>query len=371
MFTIDAHLDLATNAISLNRDLTQSVYSIRNKEKEIGFTDTKDRGNGTVALPELRKGNIGLVVATIISRFSEMGKPLPAINLTGWHSPEQAFAFGQAQLAWYNAMEYKGEMTQINNLETLENHLALWQNDGIANDKKPIGYILSLEGADSIIDLHHLEKYYSQGIRAIGPAHFGPGRYAAGTHSDGTGFTKIGKELLHEMDRLNIILDATHLTDQGFFEAMDLFQGTVWASHQNCRALVNRERQFSDEQIKLLIERGGVLGGALDTWMLNVDFKSGPENAKECNINLEKLVDHFDHICQLAGNSLHCGFGTDLDGLFGTEQSPHDLNDISDVAKFEIILQKRGYNSTDIDNIFHQNWLRLIKKTWLNTSLKS
>ncbi len=362
MFTIDAHLDLATNAISLNRDLAQSVYDIRKKEKEIGFTDTQDRGNGTVALPELRKGNIGLVVATIISRFSEIGKPLPSINLTGWHSPEQAFAFGQAQLAWYNTMEYKGEMVQINNLESLDNHLALWQNETIPNHSKPIGYLLSLEGADSIIDLNYLEKYYQQGLRAIGPAHFGPGRYAPGTHSDGAGLTKIGKDLLRAMDKLNMILDATHLTDTGFFEAMDLYQGVVWASHQNCRALVPRERQFSDEQIKLIIQKDGVLGGALDTWMMNVHFEPGLENSIKHNINLEKLVDHFDHICQLAGNSNHCGFGTDLDGLFGTEQSPHDLNDISDISKYQNILKNRGYSGIDIENIFHKNWLRLIRK---------
>lgn len=364
MFTIDAHLDLATNAISLNRDLRKSVFDIRKKEKEIGFTDTQDRGNGTVALPELRNGNIGLVVATIISRFSEFGKPLPSINLTGWHSPEQAYAFGQAQLAWYNAMEDAGEMVQINNMASLEKHLALWQDESLANTSKPIGYILSLEGADSIINLDYLQKYYEQGLRAIGPAHFGPGRYAPGTHSDGTGLTKIGRDLLREMDKLNMILDATHLTDTGFFEAMELYQSTVWASHQNCRALVPRERQFSDEQIKLLIEKDGVLGGALDTWMLNVNFEKGLENSIKNNINLEKLVDHFDHICQLAGNSNHIAFGTDLDGLFGTEQSPYDLETIADIANYESLLQKRGYKQSDIENIFHGNWLRLIRKAW-------
>jgi membrane dipeptidase len=364
MFTIDAHLDLATNAISLNRDLTKSVLEIREKEKNIGLDDTQDRGNGTVALPELRKANIGLVVATIISRFSEVGKPLPFINLTGWHSPEQAFAFGQAQLAWYKTMEYKGEMVQITDAEALNNHVLLWQNKLIPNDSKPIGYILSLEGADSIIDLNYLHKYYQQGLRAIGPAHFGPGRYAAGTNSNGSGLTKIGKDLLREMDKLNIVLDATHLTDKGFFEAMDIFNGTVWASHQNCRAIIAGERQFSDEQIKLLIDRGAVIGGALDAWMLYNDYKIAKDSPRNLGINLEKLVDHFDHICQIAGNCNHIGFGTDLDGLFGTEQSPYDLDTISDVANFESILTKRGYTENDIKKIFHGNWLNIIQKAW-------
>jgi membrane dipeptidase len=364
MFTIDAHLDLATNAITLNRDLMKPVHALREKEKQLQWKDTQDRGNGTVALPELRKGNVGLVVATIISRYSAAGNPLASLNLPGWHSPEQAYAYGQAQRTWYSVMEDAGEMVQITTWPQMENHLALWADADFDNSRKPIGYILSLEGADSVINLTYLEKYYAQGLRAIGPAHFGPGRYAAGTHSDGTGLTVMGKELLREMDRLGIILDATHLTDKGFFEAMDIFQGSVWASHQNCRALVPGERQFSDDQLKLIIERDGVIGGALDTWMLYPEFEMGKHDPKALGINLEKLVDHFDHICQLAGNSHHIGFGTDLDGLFGTEQTPYDMDTIADIVKFEEILKRRGYTDENIRNIFSGNWLRVIKKAW-------
>jgi membrane dipeptidase len=364
MFTIDAHLDLATNAITLNRDLTKPVHALREKEKQLQWNDTQDRGKGTVALPELRKGNVGLVVATIISRYSAAGNPLASLNLPGWHSPEQAYAYGQAQRAWYTVMEDAGEMVLITTLPQLENHLALWGNTTIENNRKPVGYILSLEGADSVISLNYLEKYYAQGLRAVGPAHFGPGRYAAGTHADGSGLTMMGKDLLREMDRLGIILDATHLTDKGFFEAMEIFQGSVWASHQNCRAVVPGERQFSDDQLKLIIERGGVIGGALDTWMLYPEFEMGKQDPKTLGINLEKLVDHFDHICQLAGNCQHIGFGTDLDGLFGTEQTPYDMDTIADIVKFEAILARRGYTAENINNIFSGNWLRVIRNAW-------
>ncbi|MEY4539571.1 MAG: hypothetical protein RLZZ306_1328 [Bacteroidota bacterium] len=362
MFTIDAHLDLATNAISLNRDLKKSVFDIRKFEKELNLSDTQDRGNGTVALPELRQGNIGLVLATIISRYSEKGHQIPTLKLNGWHSPEQAYAFAQAQLGWYRVMEEQAEMIQITSNKQLDKHLSLWNDQNISNEKKPIGYILSLEGADSIIDLSYLEKYYQNGLRAIGPAHFGPGRYAAGTHSDGSGLTKIGKELLREMNKKNMALDATHLTDKGFFEAMDIFEGTVWASHQNCRTIISGERQFSDEQIKMIIERGGVMGGALDAWMLYEDYKMAKDSPLQLGINLEKLVNHFDHICQMAGNANHIAFGTDLDGLFGTEQSPYDLDTIADVSKFEQILTGRGYSKEHIENIFHKNWLRVFRE---------
>lgn len=364
MFTIDAHLDLATNAITLNRDLSLPAHAIREREKAQGWKDTQDRGNGTVSLPELRKGEIGLVVATIISRYSPPGTRVTSLHLPGWHSPEQAFAYGQGQLAWYRVMEDKGEMVQITDRASLQKHVALWKDATIPSDKKPIGYILSLEGADSIIDLRYLDKYYEQGLRAIGPAHFGPGRYAPGTHSDGSGLTPMGRELLKAMDRLHIILDATHLTDKGFFEAMDLFKGTVWASHQNCRAVVPGERQFSDEQIKVLIDRDAVIGGPLDAWMLYPNYKFGVSDSKSLGIHLEKLVDHFDHICQLAGNSNHIAFGTDLDGLFGTEQSPYDLDTIADVTKYHEILTRRGYNVEDRERVFSGNWLRVLARVW-------
>src|SRR4029078_1247668 len=106
----------------------------------------------------------------------------------------------------------------------------------------PIGFVLSLEGADSILSPAHLERAYEQGLRAIGPAHYGPGTYAQGTHVTG-GITARGRELLTEMQPLGIILDATHLCDESFWEALDRFHGPVWASHSNCRALVNDTRQ--------------------------------------------------------------------------------------------------------------------------------
>ncbi|MEA5258199.1 membrane dipeptidase [Arcicella aquatica] len=355
MFTIDAHLDLSMNAMEWNRDLRLSVSEIREREK--GMTDKPDRAKGTVTFPELRKGNIGLVVATQIARFVKPDSTLP-----GWASPEQAWAQTQGQVAWYKSMEECGEMVQINNLESLEKHLALW-NDGTPNESKPIGYILSLEGADSLVTINHVERAYQYGLRAIGPAHYGPGRYAQGT--DATGFMgKAGQDLLKEMERLNIILDATHLCDDSFWEAMDHFNGAVWASHNLCRSLVNHNRQFSDEQIKELISRDAVIGGALDAWMMVPNWVRGKSTPEGMNCNLAVMVDHLDHICQLAGNALHVGIGSDLDGAFGTEQGPYDLDTIADLQTIPAILEKRGYSQTDIENIMHGNWLRFLRKNW-------
>ncbi|MEO6220899.1 MAG: membrane dipeptidase [Ginsengibacter sp.] len=355
MFIIDGHLDLAMNAMEWNRDLRKPVVEINDREKEL--TDKPDRGNATVSLPELRRGNIGMVVATQIARYVTYENLLP-----GWNSPEQAWAQTRGQLAWYNAMEEAGEMIQINNLDSLEKQIALWTNDD-NSQMKPIGYILSLEGADSLITVQHLERAYHYGLRALGPAHYGPGRYANGTDAIGLMDTK-GIALLKEMERFNIILDATHLCDEAFWQALDNFNGHVWASHNNAREIVNHNRQFSDEQIKALIERDAVIGGALDAWMMVPGWIRGQSSPQQMNCNLEKIIDHFDHICQLAGNTLHIGIGTDLDGGYGREQSPYDLETIADLQILPALFYKRGYTKDDIENIMHGNWLRFLRNAW-------
>ncbi len=355
MFTIDAHLDLSMNAMEWNRDLRKTVFEIR--ETERGLTDKPDRQKGTVAFPELRKGNVGLVVATQIARYVKQNSALP-----GWHSPEQAWAQTQGQLAWYKSMEEAGEMVMIKDKAALESHLALWQNDE-PNHEKPIGYISSLEGADSIVSISYLERAYQDGLRALGPAHYGPGRYANGTDATGR-LSNEGKDLLKEMERLNIILDATHLCDDAFWDALKVFNGPVWASHNNCRSMVNHNRQLSDDMIKVLIDRGAVIGGALDAWMMVPGWERQVSKPKEMNCSLERMIDHMDHICQLAGNTLHVGIGTDLDGAFGKEQCPYDLETIEDLKKIPALLVKRGYSQQDIENIMHGNWLRFLYNAW-------
>ena len=353
---VDAHLDLSMNAIEWNRDLSRPLTEIR--QREMNMKDKPDRGKGTVCLPELRKGKVGLVVATQLSRVTPIGS-----SLSGWNSPQQAWAMTQAQLAWYREMEALGEMVQITDSDGLEKHLAVWRNADVPDDSKPVGYILSLEGADSLVNISYLEKAYAYGLRCLGLSHFGPGRYAPGTKTEGK-ITSIGVELLREMDNLNMILDVTHLTDEGFDQALDLYKGPVWASHHNVRKIVPNQRQLTDDQIKRLIERGAVIGGMLDCWAMDIRFIDTVSDPWQLNIRLENLVDHWDHICQLAGNSHHIAIGSDLDGIFGTEQSPWDLNSIADLQKYNDILRRRGYGPDDVQNIFHGNWLRFLRKAW-------
>jgi membrane dipeptidase len=354
MLIFDAHLDLAMNALEWNRDLTRPVAEIRDREKD--KTDKSDRGHGTVSLPEMRRGRIGLCVATLIARYVKPGNPL-----SGWHSPEQAWAHTQGQIAWYRAMEHAGQMAPITDAAGLTRHAALWS--GTPPDNAPIGYVLSLEGADSIVTIGHLERAYAQGLRAIGPAHYGPGVYAQGTHAAG-GIGPRGRELLAEMQRLGIILDATHLCDDSFWEALDAFAGPVWASHNNVRALVPDTRQFSDEQIKALIERGAVIGAVFDAWMLVPDWVRGKSTPESAGLTLNQVIDHIDYICQLAGNARHVGIGSDLDGGYGREQTPADIDTIADLAQLPQLLSNRGYPAADISLIMHGNWIRFLREAW-------
>ncbi len=350
---LDAHLDLSMNAMEWNRDLRWSVEDIR--RSEMGMDDKPGRAKNTVSFPALREGNIGIIVATQIARYVKQGSSIP-----GWNSPEQAWAQTQGQLIWYKTMEEAGLLTQIIDKTSLEAQLSSWDS---SDETKPIGYILSLEGADSIISMSYLERAYEQGLRAIGPAHYGPGVYAQGTNATGGLGTK-GRELLKEMERLNIILDVTHLCDESFSEAMDLFDGAIWASHHNCRRLVPHNRQFSDEQIKLIIERNGVIGIPLDAWMMVPDWRRGVSTPESENVTLKIMVDHMDHICQLTGNANHVGIGSDLDGGFGKEQCPTDLDTIADLQKLTNLLKNRGYVEDDINRILSLNFINFLLQIW-------
>ncbi len=350
VFCLDAHLDLAMNAMEWNRDLRWSVSEIRNAES--GMTDLPDRAKNTVSFPSLREGHIGLVVATQIARVVKPGSWLP-----GWYSQEQAWAQTQGQLQWYRSMEKAGEMMQVTDLDSLSTVLSGWAD---RDPETPVGYLLSLEGADSIVSMNHLEQAHAAGLRAVGPAHYGEGIYANGTDSSGR-LTSRGLELLRTMEQLQMILDMTHLNDDAFWHALDVYRGSLWASHNNCRKLVDHNRQFSDEMILELVRRGAVIGVALDAWMLVPGWIRGTSDPVGRNVTLQTVADHIDHICQLAGNSLHAGIGSDLDGGYGKEQCPHDLETIADLQKLPEILQSMGYTGEDVNNIMHQNFIRFLR----------
>ncbi len=356
MLIVDGHLDLAWNALQWNRDLQQSVYTIRTQEA--GLTG-KGRGQNTVALPELRRGRVFLSFATLLARSTSI--PVAHVD---YRSQAQAFAAAQGQLAWYRALEREGELAIIRSVDQLEDRVQAWNawEEAGAIDPGPApAAILGMESADPVTEADDLPVWLEQGVRWIGPAHYGSGRYAGGTGVE-DGLTARGRRLLDVMEQHGLLLDLTHLSDASFWQALERYQGPVMASHNNCRSLVPHQRQFSDEQVRAIIARDGVIGAALDAWMLVPDWVKGVRNDRQASLAM--VVDHVDHICQLAGDCRHAALGTDLDGGFGREQSPADLDTIADLQKFVELLDRRGYSAADIAAVMHGNWLRLLRRVW-------
>ena len=355
MLIVDAHLDLAWNALQWNRDLSQSVYTIRTNE---GHLAGAGRGQGTVALPELRQGRVAICFATLLARST--GRPEPGVDFA---SPAQAYGTAQGQLAYYRALESLGEARILTTLAALNHHLEAWTDweGSPQRQSPPIGLIVSMESADPLLTPGEAEAWWQAGVRVIGPAHYGPGRFAGGTGTE-LGLTPAGLALLAEMERLGLLLDLTHLSDQAFWQALARYGGPLLASHNNCRALVPHQRQFDDAQLRAIIDRDGVIGAALDNWMIRPGWQRG--RADNAPVALQHVLDHIDHVCQLAGNSRHAAIGSDLDGGFGREQSPGDLDTIADLQKIPGLLAGRGYGEGDIADILHGNWLRLLRRCW-------
>ncbi|TAM83212.1 MAG: peptidase M19 [Acidobacteria bacterium] len=349
MIVVDSHLDLAWNALNWNRDLTLPIKEIR--RVEAGIAEYR-RGANTVCFPEMRRGDAAICLATVLARCTSTHEAL-----LDWRSQEIASAMAHGQRTYYQIMEERDQMRMLRNPDDIQEHLDAWC-DGSRN---AIGYILSMEGADPILSPDDAANWWEKGLRVVGLTHYGSGIYGHGT-SGKDGLTSKGFELLKAFEQLGMIVDTTHLTDKGFWQVMESFGGKVLASHNNCRALVPGDRQFSDEQIKALIARGAVIGGVLDSWMLWPGYVPGETDNSQ--IKLRMVTDHMDHICQLAGNASHIAIGSDLDGGFGKEQSPSDLETIADLQQIPAMLEEKGYSENDIEGVMHSNWVRFFTTAW-------
>ena len=351
MLVVDAHLDLAWNALSWHRDLTLPISQIRNAESTMR---ENHRGASTVCFEEMRRGEVGICSATLLTRASGLNEPL-----VDYRSREIASAAAWGQLAYYRILEQQGHLQMLKDRDSLENHLRRWR--GGNTDSGPLGYILSMEGADPILSPTDTARWWDEGLRVLSLAHYGLSAYAHGTGVAG-GLSPRGVELLSAMETVGMILDVTHLADESFWQAVERFRGPVLATHNNCRALVPGDRQFSDDQIQYLIQRGSVIGAVCDSWMLYPDYVLG--KTPNSLVTMAAVVDHIDHICQLAGNAEHAAIGSDLDGGFGKEQSPHDLETIADLQKIAPLLRKRGYSEPDVEAVMHGNWIRFFERAW-------
>jgi membrane dipeptidase len=351
MLIFDAHLDLALNAIDWNRDLRNSVDDIRAQETSLKMTDP-GRGTNTLSLPELRASEVAICLTTLLARREET-----IDHSFGWITPQACYAMAHAHLAYYRAMQQAGYLHLIRSRPELRDH---WAAYGSKPATTPLGLILTMEGADPLLTPDTIFEFHAAGLRALGLTHYGTNRYGGGTRSE-VGLAVDALPLLKHCEELGIIIDMTHLSDVAFWQVAERFQGRIHASHQNARGICNWQRQFSDDQIRLIIERDGVLGVSMDVIMLQDGFVRGQSVPQA---TLERAVDQIEYIRELAKGSMrYVGLGTDLDGGYGCEQTPADLNRYRDIQKLVGMMERRGFSRQDIEAVFSGNWLRFFSES--------
>jgi membrane dipeptidase len=368
MLVFDGDYPMAL-AVAFNRDLTRPIQEVRNAPAIPGGQPHWNDDQTMASLPEMRRGRVAAALVKIVVDQWRKG----SIMSNGPRSDDLSYARGMGQAAYYRILETRGEARILRTGKAMVEHMALWET---ARDtgKLPVGFVLGMEGSDPILWPDQLPEWYALGLRVISIGHYGPARYGGGTGT-GTeeGLYENGSTLLKRMDGLGMVLDVTHTSDLCVRQALKVFNGPILASHQNCRALVPGERQHPDDILRAVIERGGVIGSSMDTWMLTNKVEkdwSGRRPMKRTDffkredVTLQHLADHVDYVNQLAGNSLHSAIGGDTDGQGGAEGAPVDVDTVADYQKLAPILKARGYSDADVENVMYRNWQRFFEK-WL------
>ncbi len=349
---VDGHEDIAFNVLNMGRDFTARVADTRAREG-----DTAPGGVCSVALPDLQAGGVGLVFGTLFT--------LPAHAMMGseglardafYHTPEQAHQQARAQLDIYHDLEERGVIRLVRRQADLASLRQDWQ----AGRRERPGLVVLMENAEPIREPDEVAFWQAQGVRIIGPA-WQATRYCGGTGQPGP-LTAPGRVLLSEMGQAGLLLDTSHMAEESFWQALDRFDGPLIASHSNCRALLGEQRadrHLSDEMIRALLARDAVIGVVLFNVFLSPDYERGMPKEQ---VGLDAVVRHIDHICQIAGDARHVAIGSDLDGGFGSESIPHELDSVADLPRLGEALRSAGYTPQDTAAILGENWLRVLEQ---------
>lgn len=342
---VDCHLDLAENVTLFGRKLTSNLEVIRNLEH-------RTSNQAMVTLPELERGNIAVVIATVTGGFKaeDVGKDFqPATAI--YHTQEEAEAQALSQIDLYETWEKQNYIRIIKSVADLEHHLELWRDD-----KKP-GVVLLMEGADPIMNVRDLPKWWKRGLRMIGLT-FGDTKYGAGVAGGSTtfktgGLTHEGFALLENMAELGFIWDISHLTEEGVWQGLELKFPRVCASHANARALTPTNRHLSDDVIRAVAGRDGVIGLVLYNGFLEPRWRKD----KTIPVTLAQVRKHAEYIASLTSWN-HIGIGSDLDGGFGLEESPQGLTSIADLYKIGEVVPESAREA-----VLSSNWLKFLRRS--------
>lgn len=350
----DAHLDLACLAMN-RRDMLVPLPA-----------DTTGIGPfapASVTLPELAAGNVRFALATV---FTEPDGDDAVAYPAG--DAARAHAVGRAQievyLTWRDlglvSIDLPGCLRQEPGIGEIRGGMGvasvvpvpLERRISRLSDTLHIGILI--EGADPIRTPDELSWWKERGACAVGLAWAKLSRYAGGNSTD-VGITDLGRALVKEIDRLGLVHDASHLSDRAFFELLDLTDRRIMASHSNCRAIVDpsgaNQRHLTDEQIKLIISHGGIIGLNLFSRFLRPAGKDG-------RATIDEAIAHVERVCDLAASRLHVGLGSDADGGFSMLNLPEGIDRPRHFSLLTDALSSRGWSEEDVAGFAWKNWAR-------------
>jgi len=353
---VDAHEDIAYNAVCLGRDYRD--HTLVKRRVLAGSERLAQEGIPTTGLPDALIGRVAIVFATIFVEppVSFLGVK-PSEACPPYETPQQAYKFALKQLDYYTRLaDNHSRVRLIQRHSDLEAVLATWADDQ-PFEKHVQGMVILMENGDPILEPRQFYEWYERGVRIVGPAWSGT-RYCGGTGAPG-GLTTLGRELLEIMASLNAVLDLSHMAEEAFLQAVDSYQGaSIIASHSNPRKFRNSDRHLSDDMIRRLAERDGVIGIVPYNRFLSEEWRPGDPKS---DVPAWRVIDAIDHVCQLTGSAAHVGIGTDFDGGFGSGSIPDGLDSISDLISLADLLAARGYSPPDINAIMGGNMLRKLR----------
>lgn len=347
MYIVDAHEDIAWNTLVLGRDVRRSALETRRLEQD---TDIPQRnGLCMVGLPEWLAGGVAIVYGSIFVAPARRGSAEPHTYTTA----EEAHALAQAQLDYYHRLADEcDQIALIGTRADLNDVLDSW-----GSETPKVGIVPLMEGADPIREPAEAEVWFERGVRLVNLSWKAGSRYAGGDAVPGP-LTHAGRELLAIMGDLGLILDVSHLAEDAFFEAVDRLAGQIVATHANPRARVPGPRQLSDEMIRCLARRDGVIGIVPYNRFLRPGWSKGdPKDA----VTVADVAAAVDHICQVVGDAAHVGLGSDFDGGFGAESAPAELDTVADLERIGVALREMGYGEEDMAAVLGGNWLRVLR----------
>ena len=364
MIIVDAHEDIAYNMRQYGRDYTLSAAE--NRRREAGGATPQRSEDSLLGYPDYRRGRVAVIFSTLFVSPLKVG--VAEWEVEAYANPQQAYQLYGAQIDIYQRLveEHPHKFRLLQARPDLESLLDLWNNlpDTVDHEGSeidlPVGLVISMEGAEGVRSVDDLEEWWQRGVRLIGPAWSG-NRYTGGTREPGP-LTKDGFALLEGMADLGFGLDLSHMDEKAALQGLDVYPGTILASHANANALikgVEGNRHLSDQVIRGLIERDGVIG--VIPYNKFLDYTWRVEDGKG-KITLQHVVAQIDYICQLAGSALHVGLGTDFDGGFGRQSVPAEVDTIADMQKLAPLLAEKGYSQADIAAILGANWLALLRR---------